>query len=144
MTAVDTNILVYAHREDSDWHRAALEALVGLATSGQPWGIPWSCVHEFLAITTHPRIYAPPSPPPIALEAIRQWLTLPNCHALAEGPGYYETLQRVVEAGKVRGPVIHDARIAALCLHHGVLELWTADRDFSCFPDLRCRNPLSQ
>jgi len=42
---------------------------------------------------------------------------------------------------KVAGPRIHDARIAAVCLAHGVTELWTADRDFSRFPALRTRNP---
>jgi hypothetical protein len=31
VTAVDTNLLVYAHREDSDWHRAAAELVRGLA-----------------------------------------------------------------------------------------------------------------
>ena len=43
---------------------------------------------------------------------------------------------------KVAGPLVHDARIAALCLDHGVHEFWTADRDFARFPDLRVRNPL--
>jgi predicted nucleic acid-binding protein len=42
----------------------------------------------------------------------------------------------------VTGPLVQDARIAALCLQHGVRELWTADRDFSRFPALGVRNPL--
>ena len=42
----------------------------------------------------------------------------------------------------ISGAAIHDARIAAICLDHGVDELWTCDRDFSRFPDLRTRNPL--
>jgi predicted nucleic acid-binding protein len=29
-----------------------------------------------------------------------------------------------------------------LCLQHGVRELWTADRDFSAFPQLKTHNPL--
>ena len=37
---------------------------------------------------------------------------------------------------------LDDARIAALCLSHGVSELWSADRDFSRFPDIAVRNPL--
>ncbi len=41
-----------------------------------------------------------------------------------------------------RGPNVHDARIAALCLHHGVRELWTVDRDFSRFSGLHTKNPL--
>ena len=38
---------------------------------------------------------------------------------------------------------VHDARIAALCLAHGVRELWTADRDFSRFAKLATANPLA-
>jgi len=142
LTAVDTNILVYAHREDSEWHTAALRALTDLAESGAPWGIPWSCVHEFLSITTHPRIYLPPTPTPIALDAIEQWLNLPGCRTLAEGPAYFPRLRELAEKGRIGGPAIHDARIAAICLHHGARVLWTADRDFSRFPELRCENPL--
>jgi len=53
-----------------------------------------------------------------------------------------ETLRKLATHAKLSGPRIHDARIAALCLHHGVRELWTADRDFSLFPKLKTRNPL--
>ena len=66
----------------------------------------------------------------------------PQLHLLAESPGYFEKLRELALAAKLSGPRIHDARIAALCLHHGVRELWTADRDFSMFPKLKTRNPL--
>jgi predicted nucleic acid-binding protein len=59
--AVDTNLLVYAHREDSPWHRRANEVVTRLAQGRGAWAIPWPCLHEFLAIVTHPRIYDPPS-----------------------------------------------------------------------------------
>lgn len=62
MIAVDTNILVYAHREDSLFHEQAYACLESLANGGAPWAIPWPCLHEFLAIVTHPRIYRPPTP----------------------------------------------------------------------------------
>lgn len=42
----------------------------------------------------------------------------------------------------VVGPRVREARVAALCLHHGVREPWTADRDFGRFPSLSTRNPL--
>lgn len=142
MIAVDTNLLVYAHREDSPFHRGALEALTGLAASGQRWGIPWPCVHEFISITTHPRIYLPPSPLETALEAMDVWLGAAGCELLAEGPGYWELLRKVAVKAALQGATIHDARIAALCLHHGVAELWSADRDFTRFTGLRTRNPL--
>ena len=68
MIAVDTNILVYAHREDSEWHAAAYAKLARLAEGGGGWAIPWPCVHEFLAIVTHPRIFSPPTPLPAAID----------------------------------------------------------------------------
>jgi len=48
----------------------------------------------------------------------------------------------VAPPARTQGGAIHDARIAALCLYHGVTELWSADRDFTRFPALAVRNPL--
>jgi predicted nucleic acid-binding protein len=52
-------------------------------------------------------------------------------------------LRHQIVSGRIAGPRVHDARIAALCLAHGVRELWTADRDFSRFPSLATSNPLA-
>ena len=142
MIAVDTNILTYAHREDSEWHEQALRALVVLVESGDPWGIPWPCVHEFIAITTHPKIYRPPSPLNLAQDAIERWLSTPTCVPLGEEPGYFECLKQISLAARLRGPMVHDARIAAICVHSGVRTLWTADRDFSRYQGLSAVNPL--
>jgi predicted nucleic acid-binding protein len=60
VTAIDTYILVYAHRADSPFHAQAKSAIDQLVGSGMPWGVAWRCAHEFLAIVTHPKIYAPP------------------------------------------------------------------------------------
>ena len=140
--AVDTNLLVYAHREDSPWHERALSAVSHLAEGRSAWALPWPCLHEFLAIVTHPRIFRPPTPSEIALDQVAAWLESPTIVLLAEGPAHWETLRAVAAAGTVVGPQIHDARVAALCLAHGVRELWTADRDFGRFPSLRTSNPL--
>jgi toxin-antitoxin system PIN domain toxin len=142
--AVDTNILVYAHRADSEWHDRAAIRLRELAEGRAPWAIPWPCIHEFLAIVTHPRIYNPPTPVAVALDQVDAWLESPSLVLLMEAGGYWGVLREILETGRVVGPRIHDARIAALCRVHGVRELWTADRDFSRFPSLFSRNPLAQ
>ena len=142
MIAVDTNLLVYAHREDSAWHDAAYARLAELAEARAAWAIPWPCLHEFLAIVTHPRIYAPPTPLPVALDQLDAWLEAPSLGLLAETEGYWRELRPLLETGRVVGAQVHDARVAALCRHHGVRELWTADRDFGRFPELTVRNPL--
>ena len=142
MIAVDTNILVYAHREDSIWHAGAQDRLADLAEGRLAWAIPWPCLHEFLAVVTHPRIYDPPTPVERALAQVEAWLESPSLVVLAEAEGYWDELRRLVATARVVGPAVHDARVAALCRFHGVRELWTADRDFGRFRGLRTRNPL--
>jgi len=142
MIAIDTNVLVYAHREDSPWHAAALRAVATLAEQPAPWAIPWPCLHEFLAIVTHARIYRPPTPLPIACDQVDAWLESPSLVLLAETGEYWPVLREQVLEARIAGPFMHDARIATLCLTHGVRELWTHDRDFGRFPALNVRNPL--
>jgi uncharacterized protein len=142
MIAVDTNILVYAHREDSPFHDTALRRVAELAEGSAMWAIPWPCIHEFLAIVTHPRIYAPPTPLDRALDQVDAWLESPTLAVLAEAGAHWLTLRGLLAEGRVVGPQIHDARVAALCRQHGVRELWSADRDFSRFAGLGVANPL--
>jgi uncharacterized protein len=142
LIAVDTNLLVYAHREDAAFHATALERLTEVSESGQPWAIPWPCLHEFYAIVTHPRIYAPPTPPARAVEQIEAWLECPTLALLSESANHWSALKPMLAAARVQGPLVHDARVAALCLQHDVKTLWTADRDFARFPALRAVNPL--
>jgi toxin-antitoxin system PIN domain toxin len=142
MIAVDSNILVYAHREDSPLYAPAFECVAGLAEGRQPWAVPWPCLHEFLAVTTHPRIYSPPTPLDLAVDQVEAWLESPGLILLTEDVGYWPRLRTLILAGQVAGPKVHDARIAAICLQNGVSELWTIDRDFSRFPGLKIRNPL--
>jgi toxin-antitoxin system PIN domain toxin len=140
--AVDTNLLVYAHRRDAPLHDQGAAAIRQLAEGSDPWALPWPCVHEFLAIVTHPRIFSPPTELTRALAQVSAWLDSPTVELLHEGAGYWDRLASLLQQGKIVGPRVHDARIAALCLHHGVRELWSADRDFSRFPTLTVHNPL--
>ena len=66
----------------------------------------------------------------------------PTLLLLTESGSHWGTLVPLLTSARIRGPMVHDARIAALCLQHGVRELWTADRDFSRFRDITVRNPL--
>jgi toxin-antitoxin system PIN domain toxin len=142
VTAIDTNILVYAHREDSDWHERAAATLAARAESGQEWAIPWPCLHEFLAIVTHPRIFRIPTPLELAVGQVDAWLESPTLVVLSENEHYVDSFREIVLSSRVTGSRVHDARVAALCLSHGVHEIWSADRDFSMFPQLKLRNPL--
>ena len=142
MIAVDTNILVYAHRRDSSFHAPAREAVRRLAESDSAWAIPWPCLHEFLAIVTNPRIFKAPTPTAAAVDQLESWRASPALRLLGEEDGYWPVFTELIKKNGVRGGKIHEARIAALCLHHGVRQLLSADRDFSRMAPLVVRNPL--
>jgi len=139
---IDTNLLVYAHRRDVQWHATAKQLIEDLASSPSPWAIPWACVHEFVSTVTRPRLFDPPSTLEQAFDTLEDIARSESLVLLHEGPRHLERLRALAEGGKALGPRIHDARIAAICLDGGVRELWTADRDFSRFPALKTRNPL--
>lgn len=143
MIAVDTNILVAFHRTEYAHHGAAVEAVKSLAEGSERWVIPWPCVHEFVAVVTNGRIFIRPTEPDAAAAVIDALMESPVLSLIGEGPGYWKTLRGLILNGQITGARVHDARIAAICLQHRVKTLWTADRDFSRFPELKCRNPLA-
>ena len=141
MIAVDTNLLVYAHRPESAWHEAVKRCLDDLVDTETEWAIPWPCLHEFLGIVTRSRVFKVPTSLDQAIAQVDFWLEAPTLTLLGERPGYWLELRELIADAKVTGAMIHDARIAAICIQHDA-ELWSADRDFGRFPGLRVRNPL--
>ena len=136
MIAVDTNILVHAHREDLPRHTRALEWLRHLAEGNVPWGLPVFCVGEFVRVVTHPRIMNPPSTLEEALSALDGLLQSPTVRVIAPGPRYPVLFGEAVRAADARGNLAFDAQIAAVCREHGVSRLLTLDRDFARFPGI--------
>jgi predicted nucleic acid-binding protein len=111
LIAVDTNVLVYAHRRDSEWHAPAERVMRSLAGDVAPWAIPWPCLHEFLAIATHPSIYDPPTPLGRALDQIDAWLEAPSLVLLAEREGYWERVRALLASARVAGARVHGSVI---------------------------------
>jgi toxin-antitoxin system PIN domain toxin len=134
MKAVDTNILVYAHRKDMPKHAEAFRFLKRLAEGTESWAIPWPCLHEFFSIVTNTKIFGTSaSTSSQAIEQIRSWLESPSMLALEENEHYATTFLRMAEIAKVKGPLVHDLRILSICDVHDVDVLFTFDRDFSKF-----------
>lgn len=142
MIALDTNILVHAHRRDSNLHEEAYIAVRELAEGIRPWAICFHSFVEFYGIVSHPKIWEKASTPEQIENQIAAWKESPQLHVLTESSIDLPALLDTARKGKVSGPMIHDARIASCCFVRGVSELWTADRDYSRFPALKTRNPL--
>lgn len=140
MIAVDTNILVYADREESARHAAALRAVRQLAEGDEAWALPVFCVGEFLRVVSHDRLFDPPTPALEAIASIESLLASPSARLLVPGDGHVRLIRSLIEESQVEGNLIFDAQIAAVCLEHGAATLLTEDRDFARFRSL---TPLS-
>jgi len=134
--AVDTNILVYADREESTQHAAALRAVRLLAEGSEAWALPVFCIGEFLRVVSHDRLFDPPTPVLEAFDSIDSLLGSPASRLLVPGDGYHRLLRSLIDESQVQGNLVFDAQIAAVCLEHGATTLLTEDRDFGRFRNL--------
>jgi uncharacterized protein len=142
---VDTNLLVYAHRREVREHQVAATTVRKLACGSELWAIPWPCIYEFFSVVTNPRIWKhAASTPAQAWSQIDAWCGSPSLALLAETEDFAAMLEPLLTRHRVRGPIVHDARIAAICLAHGVDALLSRDRDFSLFPELIVRDPFAE
>ena len=139
MIAVDTNVLVYAHRAETALHQAATRKLVELAAGRGLWGLPVFCAGEFIRVVTHRRVFNPPSTLEEAIQFLERVVAAPGCRILRPEAGFFELLTTVAREADARGNLAFDAQIAALCREHGVSTLLTNDRDFARFEGLRLR-----
>lgn len=130
MVAVDTNILVYAHRSGCEFYDVAAACMVWLAEGAQAWGIPVSWLHEFLAVVTHPKVFAPASTTDQALAQIGAWLASSQASAMHSGQRQVAVLSELSRKAKLKGRQFHAARIAAIWLENAVAVLWLVDHDF--------------
>lgn len=143
MLAIDTNLLVYAHRRESCMHEPAHVLVRALAEGEEAWAIPWPCCYEFLSVVTNRRIWKDDATTPErAWRQLHAWAASPSNRLLGETDDFLEILSGFVQRPRVRGAIVHDARVATICVAHGAEALLTRDRDFSLFPELRTRDPI--
>ncbi len=135
MIAVDTNVLVHAHRRKSPKYDAASRRVIALAEGADRWAIPVFCLAEFLRVVTHRRILDPLSPVR-ACEAMQRLLASPSVELLLPGSRFPELLADAVREADAAGNLVFDAQIVALCRESGVRTLLTEDRDFDRFSGL--------
>ncbi len=139
MIAVDTNVLIYAHRAETSLHLVARRELVGLAEGPARWGLPVSCITEFVRVATHRRVFNPPSTLPQALEFIEELIASPSCRVVRPGARFTGLLLDTIRGAGAKGNLVFDAQIVAMCREHGIATILTNDRDFDRFSDVHAR-----
>lgn len=137
MIAVDTNVLVHAHRTESPRHARARTWVFHLAEGRVPWGLPIFCLGEFVRVVTHRRLFCPPSTLEQALGALEGLLQSPSSRLLVPSNRYPALFCEALHDAGATGNLVFDAQIAAVCRENGIDTLLTEDRDFARFRGLR-------
>ncbi len=141
MIAIDTNLLVYAHRSRTAEHPRARKAIERAAADEAGWGIAGASVTEFWAIATHPASAGRPSTPDQAAAFVRA-LVRAGAQIWLPGPGFADRLLQLAADLEVVGARVFDLQIALAVFEGGATDLWTHDRRFVKIPGLRLHDPL--
>jgi toxin-antitoxin system PIN domain toxin len=141
MILPDVNVLIYAHREESDRHEEFRKWLEGVMRGGSAYGVSDIVLSGCLRVLTHPRIFNPPTPAPLAMAFVRQLREDRHAVVISPGPRHWEIFRALCEKTEARGNLVADAYLAALAIESGS-EWITTDRDYARFPGLRWRHPL--
>ncbi len=142
MIVPDVNVLIYAHREESNDHPAYAGWLTDLVGGEEPFAVSEVALHGFVRIVTNPRVFPEPTPLASALAFVSELFKRPRCVRLRPGPGHWLIFERLCRQARVKGKLVADAYHAAVAIEHGC-ELVTTDADFARFPGLRWSHPLA-
>ena len=143
MIALDTNLLVYAHREGAPEHEAARVAIFTALNDPRGWGICLPSIAEFWSIVTHPKIPGGPSSSRVVTHFFHYLITEGHGNIWTPGPGFGERLLRWAASLGIRGRRIFDLQIALIALEHGAQEVWTHDKNFVSVPKVKVSDPLA-
>lgn len=143
MIVIDANLLIYAYNEASEHHRLARKWLERTLGGRDPVRLPWSSIHAFLRIMTQPSLFQPAFTMQRAATLVDEWLGQPHITVIEPGPRYWAIFRQLLPKAQIRGNLVMDAHLAALTIEHAGT-LYTTDKDFSRFDDLRVVNPIAR
>jgi predicted nucleic acid-binding protein len=119
---IDTNVLLRFADDRSPEHGIAATAVEHLLSAGNTLCICPQVLVEFWAVATRPEsangLGWPPETAADVIRGLRRQFPL-----LSETPGGLDVWFELVERCEVVGKRVHDARLAALMLVHGITQL---------------------
>ena len=143
MLVLDTNVLLYAANEESEFRDPCLQLVDRSRRDPSPTFLTWNICYEFLRASTHSRIFSSPWSPRDAWRFLDMLLGSPGFEMLRATDRHRAVLtQTLSELPDVRGNLIHDLHTAVLMREHGVSRICTRDTDFHRFPFLEVIDPI--
>jgi toxin-antitoxin system PIN domain toxin len=141
MILIDANILLYAYNAKAEQHERSRGWLEAVLSGPDLVRFTWLTLWAFLRIATSPRVFDRPLSASEAQAAVSSWLTQAVADIVEPGDRHWEILGALLDDGQTVGPLVMDAVLAAIALEHGAT-LYTTDRDFARFDELKWINPL--
>ena len=142
MVALDTSVLAYAVNRHAPGHVRAATVVEELVNGDRPWALPWSVVHEFLHIVTHPHAVARVLKPSDAWGFVGLVVASPSVRLLSPTDRHAQVMVEVLGSTPVDAGLPPGFETAVLLREHGVRELLSADRGMRRFPFLSVRDPV--
>lgn len=144
MFVVDTNILVYAADQDSQFHSRCRELMEEWRGQASPWYVTWGILYEFLRVITHPRVFRKPWSIIKAWGYVKAILGSSSLGILIAGERHAAVAAEVIEGlPSLSGNLLYDAQTAVLMREHGIRRIYTRDTDFHRFPFLEPVDPVA-
>jgi uncharacterized protein len=142
MIAIDTNLLIYAHRAGCPENRAARRALQKASSDSRGWGVALPSIAEFWSIVTNPNLLSGVSPSKHALGFLQALIVEGRAAVFLPREGFWERLARLAAGLNVQGSRIFDLQIGLTAFENGASEIWTHDARFTTLPGLPVHDPL--
>jgi toxin-antitoxin system PIN domain toxin len=137
---LDANVLLYAYDSSSAHHAACRDWLQAALNDDEPVGLPWQTSLAFIRISTNPRAVSRPLEPKEACAIVSILFERPNVVVVEPGEQFWSTFLKLVADGRVSGPLVTDAALAALALEQGA-SVCSTDRDFRRFDGVSVTDP---
>ncbi len=140
---IDANILLYASDKGSPLHEKAANFLHGCVSGREVFCLAWITLMSYMRMATHPTIFDRPLAHQDAARNVEALLAAPTCRVIGEEEGFWDVYRQVTKDVPTKGNLVPDAHLAAVLSQHGVVRLYTHDRDFRKFSFLDVRDPLA-
>lgn len=140
--AINVNILLYASDASSPLHEQSARFLETCVQNHEVFCLAWVTIMSYMRMATHPAIFSRPLSHDEAASNVEALLSAPHCRTIGEEDGFWDLYRETTSTVPTRGNLVPDAHLAALVRQHGIVRLYTHDRDFRKFPHLDMRDPL--
>ena len=143
MIAIDTNLLIYAHRSKCNESPTARIAIEDACRSSKGWGFSFPCLAEFWCVVTHSECENRSSTPGEADRFIQSLVDEGGATIWLPTAGFESRLSGIARDLNVKGARIFDLQIALIAYENGATKIWTHDKNFLKIPGLKVEDPLS-